>query len=160
VPFDVTSATAFEALKDIDVFVCAQAASAGPLQPQAAQAASKAGVKLFVPSDWGNDVHELHGAWYQVQQAAHRAAVAEGLPTASFFCGLWIGAMLWFGFDLPNGKVNLAGDGKAKISITSTEDVGRFVAHALTAFPKEKLQGGKFYLQGDYIVGHLSWMTF
>jgi hypothetical protein len=155
VPFDVTSATAFEALKDIDVFVCAQAASAGPLQPQAAQAASKAGVKLFVPSDWGNDVHERQGGWYEVQKAAHRAAVAEGLPTASFFCGMWISALLWFGFDLPNGKINLAGDGKAMIGITSTEDVGRFVAHALTTFSQEKLRGGKFYLQGDYIVRHM-----
>jgi hypothetical protein len=53
------------------------------------------------------------------------------------------------GLDVKSGKVSVGGDGNAKITFTSSPDIGRYVAHALTHFPLEKLQDKVFRLEGE-----------
>jgi hypothetical protein len=159
VPFDVTSASASDSLKDIDVFITAIGGRTTLLQPQAAEVCAKAGVKLFIPASWGDRIWERDGVWHRGQQAAHAAADKVGIKTAAFFCGFWpewyvdSGMYEW---DLEAGKMTITGEGKEKISMTSKPDTGRFVAHALTTFPREKLEGGEFYIEAQCIVGLLS----
>ena len=57
-----------------------------------------------------------------------------------------------FGFDFVNGKFNLLGNGEAENSYTASEDIGRFVAHALTAFSKGTLEWHIFRIEGDRTV--------
>jgi hypothetical protein len=125
------------------------------LQPAAAEAAARAGVKIFVPADWGDRIWERDGIWQRGQQAAHAAADRVGIKTASFFCGLWperivlSGAYGWF---LAHGKIEILGEGTNLISFTSKLDVARYAVHSLTTFPRSVLEGGEFYIQGQAIV--------
>ena len=57
-----------------------------------------------------------------------------------------------FGFDFVNGKFDLPGNGKAENSYTASEDAARFVAHALTALPKEALEWHIFRIEGERTV--------
>jgi hypothetical protein len=144
-------------LKGVDVFITTIGGRATPLQPQAAEAAAKAGVKLFVPADWGDRIYERDGLWQRGQQMAHAAADKAGIKTASFFCGFWpewIQDSGMYGWDLKNGKITVMGDGNAPIPWSSKPDVARYVVHALTTFPREKLEGGEFFIAGQTIVSH------
>jgi hypothetical protein len=156
VPFDVASPSASDSLKGIDVFITTIGGRATPLQPQAAEASAKAGVKLFVPADWGDRIWERDGLWQQGQQMAHAAADKAGIKTAAFFCGFWPEWMEdsagMYGWDLKNGKIMVMGEGNAKISWTSKPDVARYVVHALTTFPRERLEGGEFFIEAQSIV--------
>jgi hypothetical protein len=155
VPFNVASESASDALADVDVFITTVGGRATPLQPQAAQAAAKAGVKLFIPASWGDRIWERNGMWQRVQQMAHTAADEAGIKTAAFFCGFWpehaVGSGM-YGWHLEQGKIEILGDGAAPISWTYKPDVARYVVHALTTFPRETLEGGEFYIQGQAIV--------
>lgn len=55
----------------------------------------------------------------------------------------------YVGFDFANGKATIVGKGDSPISFTSRRDIGRFVAHALTQFPTEKLANQTLRIEGD-----------
>lgn len=59
-----------------------------------------------------------------------------------------------FNFDFKNGKVSFGGSGNEPISWTTLPDIGRFVAHVLTALPTEELKGRTFRIEGDRQVRH------
>jgi hypothetical protein len=155
IPFDVTSPTASDALKGVDVLITTIGGRALSLQSQAVEAAAKAGVKLFVPASWGDRIWERDGLWQRGQQAAHAAADKAGIKTAAFFCGYWPEWLVESpsrGWNLDGGVIHVLGGGEAKISFTSKSDTARYVVHALTMFSREKLEGGEFYIEGQSIV--------
>jgi hypothetical protein len=149
-PFDVSAEDASSLLKGIDVVIATPAAQGVPLQPQLVRAAAAAGVKLFVPAEWGGEDEDspFHG----FKESVRADAAKLGLPTASFFSGIWVDRLPMFGWDLAHGKLTIRGDGEAPISFTSTDDVARFAAHTLVHAPREALENKKLYFEADRIV--------
>ncbi|KAL3915930.1 MAG: hypothetical protein SGARI_008078, partial [Bacillariaceae sp.] len=120
------------------------------LETAVVKAAKKAGVSLFVPSQfgvdyrrWGTSFPFLAGK-KQVLDAAEK----EGLPTLSVFVGFFSDWIFGFFADIDNGKVTWIGDGNDKISWTCRSDIGFVLAKALED-PTVVAEGGTISMQGD-----------
>jgi hypothetical protein len=99
------------------------------------------------------DDRDLKSTFDDLKNAVREEARRVGLPTASFFPGLWIDFLpLRFGWDLANNKITIRGTGEQPVSMTSIDDVGRFTAHALTAFSRDELENAKFFIEAERIV--------
>ncbi|KLO07657.1 NAD-P-binding protein [Schizopora paradoxa] len=141
-----------KALVGIDVLLCAFGATGLSTQEVMAKSAKDAGVKLFVPSEFGGDAGELDKLPFKDVKFNVRRKLEEiSLPYTLFHTGIW--PDLYFipskGFDFANGKVKFGGQGDAPISWTTRRDAARFIAHALTVFPKDKLEGREIRIEGD-----------
>jgi hypothetical protein len=150
--FDVSAADAASDLKDIDVLISTTGFGGLALQPKLVEVAHAAGVKLFVPAEFGDTSDGREEPIFQLKQSIRSNAAKLGLPTVAFFTGLWTEWVIQLGFDLNAGKITINGQGDSQISTTSIEDVARFVAYVLTTLPKDQLENAKFTLQGDVIV--------
>jgi hypothetical protein len=122
------------------------------LQTKLAEAAHSAGVKLFVPAEFGDTIDGRSEPMFQLKQLIRTKSARLGLPTVGFSTGLWTEFVTQLGFDLDAGKINIIGQGDSQLSTTSIEDVARFVAYVLTTLPKSQLENAKFILQGDIVV--------
>ena len=76
-----------EQLRGIDVVVSAVGGAAFALQEQFAEAAKTAGVKLFVPSEFGNPTKDRTDSLFGVKDAVRLKLKAIGLPYAVFYTG-------------------------------------------------------------------------
>ncbi|KAI0344661.1 NAD-P-binding protein [Trametopsis cervina] len=139
-------------LTDIDVLISTVATSGLPHQPALAQAAARAGVKLFVPSEFGMptdaDVPGVLGGKYRLKQELRTL----GVPYTAFWTGLFtdfIFSLPEFGWDLKNGKATIFGDGEAQNTWTDAPDIARYVAYVLTHLPREKLEWQTLRIQGE-----------
>jgi hypothetical protein len=150
--FDVSSADAASNLKNIDVLISTTSLATLDLQFRLVEAAHSAGVKLFVPTEYGDTSDGRLGPYFKLKQSIRAESAKLGLPTVAFFTGLWTEWIPHLGFDLNAGKININGQGDAQISATSIEDVARFIAYVLTTLPKDQLENAKFSIQGDVIV--------
>jgi hypothetical protein len=150
--FDVSSADAASGLKDIDVLISTTGFGGLALQPKLVEVAHAAGVKLFVPAEFGDTSDGREEPIFRLKQSIRTNSAKLGLPTVAFFTGLWTEWVTQLGFDLDAGKITINGQGDSQISTTSIEDVARFVAYVLTTLPKDQLENAKFTLQGDVIV--------
>jgi hypothetical protein len=150
--YDVTSADASFALKDVDVLISTAGFEAIGLQSLLVKAAASVGVKLFVPSEFGDTTDNRPESLMTLKVKIREEAMYLGLPTVAFFSGLWPEGLPWLGFDIKNGKIEIKGQGDAEISMTSVEDVARFVAYVLIELPRDQLRHAKFTLQGDKMV--------
>jgi hypothetical protein len=90
----------------------------------------------------------------KLKESIREEATKVGLPIAAFWPGCWIDFLPMFGFDLLNGKITIRGDGEAELSMTTLDDVTSYTVHALTEFPRETLEGGRFYIEADRVVSH------
>jgi hypothetical protein len=154
-PFDVGAGDASKLLEGIDVLI---STTGGPniyLQSKLIHAARKANVKLFVPSEWSSDGDDRDSSIDKLKTSVRIEAQNVGLPTASFFPGGWIDFVHAIGWDLPNGKITIRGTGEQPVSFTSSNDAARFAAHALTHFPREKLENKKFHIESERIVSKI-----
>ncbi|KAF4550606.1 NmrA-like protein 1 [Elsinoe fawcettii] len=120
-------------------------------------AAKEAGVKRFAPSEYAASTNEGIDA-YAVKERVWQAGKSSGLEYTKFSCGLFLnilgtgtpkvptegswartgeeealgGLRPWdFVINKRQGTADVPGDGDAKMTLTSTEDVGRFVLRAL-----------------------------
>ncbi|KAF5355329.1 hypothetical protein D9758_006053 [Tetrapyrgos nigripes] len=122
-------------------------------QKNAALAAKEAGVKLFVPSEFGSVTAGLAGLDMDNPQVT-KDKFAEflksiELPYVRFFTGPWLQYVPWVvGYDA-NQKINTIGKGETPISFTAQEDVGGFVAHVLTTLPLSQLSNSILRLEGE-----------
>jgi hypothetical protein len=151
-PYDVTSTNAISSLKDVDVLISTVGPHGLALQSTLVDAAHAAGVKLLVPAEFGDTTDGRSEPIFRHKVAIREQAKKLGLPTVAVFTGLWTEFILQTGFDLKGGKITINGQGDGQLSTTSIEDVAHFVAHVLTALPKDQLENAKFTLQGDVIV--------
>jgi len=141
-----------KALTGVDVLVCAFGPTGISTQLPLAEQAKAAGVKLFVPSEFGADTKEIMKIPFQAAKVVVQKKLEEiKLPYTLFQMGGWPDACFtpYFGFDLANGKVKFGGSGDAPISWTGKQDAARFIAHALTTFPKDKLDWKSIRYEGD-----------
>ncbi len=111
------------------------------------EAAEKAGVKRFAPSEYagpGNDGIDA----YAHKEAVWQAVKASGLEYTKFACGLFMNVFVtgtpraeeealaglrpWnFIVNVKAGTADLPGDGEAKATFTESRDVAKFVAASL-----------------------------
>jgi nucleoside-diphosphate-sugar epimerase len=105
------------------------------------QAAKKAGVRRFIPSDYSYDYFEQaegKNVNSDVRRAfARTAAAAKGdspIELVHVLCGCFLDKGVLFGFlgafDMPGRKLRIWGDGTAKMDFTTYADTAAFVAEA------------------------------
>jgi hypothetical protein len=148
----VQDAHADACLRGVDVLVASPAFGALFLQHDLLHAAVRAGVRLFVPGEWGDTTDGRAEPIFVIKQAVRAEARALGVPTAAFFTGVWVESLWDLGFDLKRGKITINGAGDATISMTSINDVVRFAVHVLLELPRSQLENATFTLEGDKIV--------
>ncbi|KAL5492388.1 hypothetical protein ACEPAI_3835 [Sanghuangporus weigelae] len=151
-----SSSSIKSAVASIDVVV--STLSGSPLGPQLelATGAKAAGVKLFVPSEFGNATDGVtEGFWGEKDAFKKKLKNEINLPYAAFYTGGFADFLFQkgladaIGFDFTNGKITVPGEGTSTISWTTRHDIGRFVAYVLTQLPKEKLEWKIFRIEGD-----------
>ncbi|GAA5977621.1 hypothetical protein JCM11641_006878 [Rhodosporidiobolus odoratus] len=123
------------ALQGIDVVV--SATQGYDVQAEVAKAAKTVGVKLFVPSEFGNPSTDFtptdHPALYG-KKKSQELLKELSLPALLVFTGPFPDFIFvpFFGFDFASRKVNLIGTGNTPISFTTRSDIGPFLAHYLS----------------------------
>ncbi|KAI0060609.1 NAD-P-binding protein [Artomyces pyxidatus] len=151
VPVDYADAHAVKkALAGVDVVLSTLPIPALDVELAVAKASRAAGVKLFVPSEYGLlAITERVTPEKVVNQEKMKAM---GLPYTTFFCGPWADTMFspYLNLDVASGKVLVGGDGNRPISSTGRRDVARFVVYALTTLPVETLEYQALNLEGDH----------
>ncbi|KAI0278335.1 NmrA-like family-domain-containing protein [Russula aff. rugulosa BPL654] len=125
------------AITGADVVISTLNSAPAALQAQhlLAEQAKAAGVKLFVPSEFGDatDRENLEGV-FAIKQSVHRKLKELDLPYAS---------------SSRSGNVTVGLDGNAVNSFTTQRDIGRFVAYALTNLPRSKLERRIFRIEAE-----------
>ncbi|KIK55138.1 hypothetical protein GYMLUDRAFT_48084 [Collybiopsis luxurians FD-317 M1] len=136
----------------IDAVVSTVAAGAVQTQRQMADAAKKAGVKLFVLSEFGSPTDGAPDEYPPFQEKDEVAKYVDsiGLSWARVYTGGFINRAIYSvtGFRV-NNKINIIGKGHSPVSFTFEEDIGGFVAYALTSLSLSSLSNRIFRLQGD-----------
>lgn len=139
------------ALSGVDVVICTISCMALGLQTGIAAAAMEAGVKLFVPSEFGNSSEgETEGIWGKKAVIQTQLKAAD-IPYTIFYTGPFAD-FIWtpfLGLNVPSGKVTIAGDGNKQISFTSRADSARYISHILTHLPAEQLKNHIFTIAGE-----------
>ena len=84
-----------KALTGVDVVISTLAATALELQPGIAEAAKEAGVKLFVPSEFGGPTEGETAGLFGAKASIQERLKAVGIPYALFYTGpfadfIWI----------------------------------------------------------------------
>jgi uncharacterized protein YbjT (DUF2867 family) len=145
---DYSEESLVEVLKGQDVVVSAIAGHALGSQKTIIDAAIKAGVKRFIPSEYGNDVLDEKLVkvipyfankgdiirYAQSKAAAHPEFTWTGVATGAYLdWGLKDG---FLDFDLQNHSVTVWDDGNSRFSTTNLATVGRYVA-AVLKHPEE-----------------------
>ncbi|TFK73447.1 NAD(P)-binding protein [Pluteus cervinus] len=121
----------------------------GQQQINLADASKQAGVKLFIPSEFGvPTVGRKEGLFgYKTNLIDHLQKI--GVPSFRIFTGWFTeGILELVGYET-NKKVNVIGKGTAPISFTAIPDIAGYVAHVLTTQPPEKLENKIARLEGD-----------
>lgn len=117
------------------------------VQDVLADAAKEAGVKLFVPSEFGVSppaaglTHEKHAfAVY---------AKSIGLPTLRIYNGLFHEFVPWLAALTETGKFHIVSKGDMPGSFTAISDVAGYVAHILTTQPPSRLLDVEVRIEGQ-----------
>ncbi|KAG8716078.1 hypothetical protein FRC11_009703 [Ceratobasidium sp. 423] len=145
-------ASIVEALQGVDVFISAVAGPAWSAQFPLVRAASKAGVKLFFPSEYGSDFEDdIPWPPAQIQKNVRKTAQELGLPVAilenAAFPELVITSEL--GWSFAEKKVTIWGDGNTKLGWTTVRSVADWLTHVLKSVPVEQLQNRGFKIQAS-----------
>ncbi|KAF8485216.1 NAD-P-binding protein [Russula ochroleuca] len=139
------------ALTGVDVVISTISATALDVQVEIAAAAKKAGVQLFVPSEYGGISEEETEGLFAAKANMQSQLKALGMPYAAFYTGpfadfVWLPVV---GLDVTSGKVSVGGDGNKQITFTARPDVARFISYVLTRLPAEQLKNRRFTIAGD-----------
>ncbi|KAJ6516754.1 hypothetical protein C8R47DRAFT_403713 [Mycena vitilis] len=130
----------------VDVLISTITTAAIPAQTVFVDAAKTAGVKLFVPSEFGM---VTEGPSENPKQKIIDYAKSVGVSYARFFNGMVTEFLPFLVGFKEHGKVVIVGKGDAPLSFTSIMDISGFVAHVLTTIPSSDLADRTFRLQGD-----------
>ncbi|KAJ2981353.1 hypothetical protein NQ176_g2077 [Zarea fungicola] len=153
-----------ESLRDVHTVISCIAAygsTSGTSELALLEAAKKAGVVRFVPSEWSGECHDIVDL-YSAKPVVWKAVQASGLEYTRFVSGLWLnvwgpgcirnqkeatggyGARPPFAIDLKAGTAIIPGDDSQKVVVMRTQDIGKFVAASLDMpqWPHEMKVGG------------------
>jgi len=150
---DLKSATALaEAFRahNVEVVVSTIGHPGLPDQPTIAEGAKLAGVKLFVPSEFGySTLGQTQGELGAKNKFADHLTEI-GLPSTRIFVGGFITFIPWL-VDLESGKFKILGKGQTKASFTAPDDIAGFTAYVLTTLPPSQLANAIFRIQGSHV---------
>ncbi|KAA1474004.1 NAD-P-binding protein [Dentipellis sp. KUC8613] len=139
------------ALAGVDVVISTFGREAFTAQDAVAVASKAAGVRLFVPSEFGGRSDEEKVAALAIKANFHARLRELGLPYLLVYTGSFPD-MIFFAplhLDLTSGKVLVGGDGNALVTFTSRPDIARFLAYVLTTLPPDQLNNKTFRLEGE-----------
>ncbi|KAF8167069.1 NAD(P)-binding protein [Mycena galopus ATCC 62051] len=132
----------------VDVVISTIGTPAVGVQKSLADGAKIAGVKLFLPSEFGIPTGGHTGGVFDVKNGITAHLKSLGIPTTIIHTGYFTEYIpLIAGY--ANGKFTIVGKGDAPISFTSLADISGFVAYALTTLPPSELADRTLRLQGD-----------
>lgn len=142
-----------EALAGIDVVISTLSLAALQLQVPIAQASKAAGVRLFVPSEFGVPKDDAKEGLLAVK-AALIEQLRNILPFTQFFTGscpdiMWLDML---NLNIKSGRVAVGDDGNAKVPFTSRSDIARFVVYVLTVLPLKETKNKSLKIAGERIV--------
>ncbi|KAH9986776.1 NAD-P-binding protein [Russula vinacea] len=140
-----------QALSGVQVVISTISGVALDVQGKIAAAAKEAGVKLFVPSEFGGNTEGETEGMFGTKANIQGELKAVGIPYAVFYTGPFAD-YIWAPFlnlDVASGKVTVAGDGNKPITFTSRPDIARYVSYVLTHLPAEQLKNRAFTIAGD-----------
>ncbi|XP_051148210.1 probable pinoresinol-lariciresinol reductase 3 [Andrographis paniculata] len=131
-----------EALKQVDVVICAVASAQVLDQKLLISAIKRAGcIKRFFPSEFGGDpdrtrVSNLDHGFYSTKAEIRRLVEAEGIPytyiSCNFFASFLLPSLIQPGLQtLPRDKVNIFGDGNVKGVFVEESEVAAFTISAV-----------------------------
>jgi hypothetical protein len=145
---DVTAVASALREHKVEVLISALAYGALPSQSPIADAAKEAGVKLFVPSEFGLPTEGGKGGHLVIKSQFADYLKSLGIPSLRFYTGLFMEFIPQFtGVD--TGKFLVLGKGDASFSTTALDDVAGFTAHVLTSLPSAKLHDATFRIEGE-----------
>jgi hypothetical protein len=132
----------------VEVLISAVAYGALPSQSTIADASKEAGVKLFVPSEFGLPTEGGKGGHLVIKSQFADYLKSLGIPSLRFYTGMFMEFIpLFTGVD--TGKFLILGKGDAFFSTTALDDVAGFTAHVLTSLPPAKLHDATFRVEGE-----------
>nr|GMC85385.1 probable pinoresinol-lariciresinol reductase 3 [Ipomoea batatas] len=131
-----------EAIKQVDVVICAVSSKQVPEQKLLIPAIKKAGcVKRFIPSEFGLDpdktrVSDLDNNFYSNKAEIRRLVEAEGIPytlvCCNFFTSYLLPSLVQPGLKAPpRDKVSIFGDGTVKGVFMKENDVAAFTINTV-----------------------------
>jgi len=112
-------------------------------------AANEAGVKLFVPSEFGMPTEGSTDPFTKPKAdfAAHLKTI--GLPSVRLYTGAFIHYIPFITAVAETGKFTIVGDGNTPASWTALADIAGYLAYVLTALPPSKLHDVVLRIQGE-----------
>ncbi|KAF8128654.1 hypothetical protein EV363DRAFT_1400428 [Boletus edulis] len=133
---------------NVGVVISALAYGALPAQRPIADAAKEAGVKLFVPSEFGMPTEGGKDGHLAIKSEFADYVKSLGIPVLRIYTGVFMEFIPWLtGVEL--GKFHLMGEHTVPSSFTSLDDVSGFIAHVLTTLPASSLHDATFRIQGE-----------
>jgi len=135
-------ASLVEAVKKVDVVISTVGGEQIASQLNIIKAIKEVGtIKRFLPSEFGNDVDNVHAvepakSIFELKAKVRRAIEAEGISytyvSSNCFAGYFIPTLAQAGLTAPpRDKVVILGDGNAKAVYVKEEDVGTFAIKAV-----------------------------
>ncbi|KAJ7071412.1 hypothetical protein C8F01DRAFT_1110434 [Mycena amicta] len=123
---DTSDAIAVEAVlkeHNVDVVLATLATTAVSAQKPIVDAAKAAGVKLFVPSEYGipteGETQGVSGAKNQIAEQLKNL----GIPSLRIYTGIFIEFIPWMFAYAENKKINVIGEGEVPVSFTASADI-------------------------------------
>ncbi|KAG2133299.1 hypothetical protein DEU56DRAFT_913914 [Suillus clintonianus] len=149
---DYTSASEISAIlreNKVDVLISTVSFFSGGIAAQdvLADAAKEAGVKLFVPSEFGVSPPVTGPGREKHDFAVYAKSI--GLPTLRVYNGLFHDFVPWLTAVTETGKLHLVSKGKMPGSFTAISDVAGYVAHILTTQPPSRLLDVEVRIEGQ-----------
>lgn len=130
--------TLVEALQGVDVVVSALPSPWGVASDSLGQAlvdaAAKAGVKVYFPSDWGYDYegHPIEGSLFETKLKHREAAEKLGLKTVAVAVGAFVETFFAVPVFGNNGNNwSLLGDGNQPFAMIGVQDLARYAVRAV-----------------------------
>ncbi|KAH7923756.1 NAD(P)-binding protein [Leucogyrophana mollusca] len=118
-------------------------------QPPTAEAAKKANVKLYVPSEYGLPTAGHTEGLLGVKNRFAESLVAADLPFARLYVGNFADWIPYLFALSETGKLNIVGEGTTRGSFTAVSDITGFLAYVLTHLQPSQLHNATFRIEGD-----------
>jgi len=152
VPVDYSNPESIKgALTGVDVVISTISGAALDVQGRIAEAAKQAGVKLFIPSEFGGITEGESEGLFGQKAGIQDQLKALGIPYLFCYTGPFAD-YIWEPFldlDVKSGKVSVGGDGNKQITFTSRPDIARYLSYVLTHVPPEQLKNKTLTIAGD-----------
>ncbi|KAF9229700.1 NAD(P)-binding protein [Gyrodon lividus] len=146
---DVSTVTATLEEHSVDVLISTLGGDGFAAQIPLADAAKAAGVKLYVPSEFGMPTEGAEGGLLgsKHQTAVHLKTI--GLPSLRLYTGLFQEYIPSVTSVEETGKFLIVGKGEAPVSFTAIPDIGEYLAYVLTTVPPEQLHDKTLRIEGQ-----------